>query len=74
MHFPRNDLPGFKQVKKLFVVRVSHKVLEGIEPDFDPSLNRQILPDTRNDNLATIIKRHILKFGVLREKDQFLSC
>lgn len=44
-------------------------MLESTKPDFNSSLNGEILPDTRNDDLGTIIGGDILKFGVLSEED-----
>jgi len=66
-------LSSLKQVKKLLVSWMSHKVLKSLEPNVDPSLNRQILSDARNNDLATIARSDIFEFGVLSEKHNILG-
>ena len=43
-----------------------------MEPDLYSLLDWKPLSDTRNDDFATVIGCHIFKFGILRQKNEFL--
>ena len=73
MDLPRNDPSVLQQIKKSLDRLANNKFLESIEPDVHPSLNGQVLSNTRNDHDPSNITGYVFEFRALSQKEDLFS-